>query len=81
VRRVWDVRHPLLVLQALVQYFRPFLSTDLTKMAESFETDVPALIEELSALIIEGKIDARIDSHNRVRKAQHNTARCLSKAI
>jgi hypothetical protein len=43
-------------------------------MAESFETDVPALIEELSALIIDGKIDARIDSHNRVRRAQHSTA-------
>lgn len=54
-------------MQALLQYFRPFLSTDLTRMAESFETDVPQLTDELSALIIDGQIDARIDSHNKVR--------------
>jgi COP9 signalosome complex subunit 1 len=35
-------------------------------MAESFNTTVPALEEELMQLILDGKISARIDSHNKV---------------
>lgn len=35
-------------------------------MAESFNTSVSALEEELMQLILDGKISARIDSHNKV---------------
>ena len=34
-------------------------------MAQAFNTDVPALEKELSSLIVEGVIQARIDSHNK----------------
>lgn len=35
-------------------------------MASSFNTTVTALEDELMTLILEGKIQARIDSHNKV---------------
>ena len=38
----------------------------MRKMAEAFQTDIEALEEELSNLIIEGTINARIDSYNTV---------------
>jgi COP9 signalosome complex subunit 1 len=53
--------------KALVQYFTPFLSVDLNTMASAFNTNVVGLEKELSALIMEGAIQARIDSHNKVR--------------
>jgi len=34
-------------------------------MAEAFNTTVSALEEELMQLILDGKISARIDSHNK----------------
>eukprot|EP01122_Echinamoeba_exundans_P003112 TRINITY_DN13265_c0_g1_i1.p1 TRINITY_DN13265_c0_g1~~TRINITY_DN13265_c0_g1_i1.p1 ORF type:complete len:464 (-),score=128.40 TRINITY_DN13265_c0_g1_i1:77-1264(-) len=51
--------------KAIVQYFSPFVSVDLNVMAKAFNTDVPALETELSSLIVEGVIQARIDSHNK----------------
>jgi len=48
-----------------VQYFSPYLSADMVKMAEAFNTTVTALEEELMQLILDGKISARIDSHNK----------------
>jgi len=36
-------------------------------MAEAFNTTVSALEEELMQLILDGKISARIDSHNKAR--------------
>jgi COP9 signalosome complex subunit 1 len=51
--------------KAIVQYFSPFVSVDLNVMAKAFNTDVPALEAELSSLIVEGVIQARIDSHNK----------------
>jgi len=47
------------------QYFSPYLSADMRKMAEAFNTTVSALEEELMQLILDGKISARIDSHNK----------------
>ena len=41
-------------------------------MASSFNTTLGALEDELMTLILEGKIQARIDSHNKV---------CLLKAL
>jgi len=51
--------------KALVQYFSPFSSIDLNKMAAAFNTNVAGLEKELSKLIMEGQIQARIDSHNK----------------
>ena len=35
-------------------------------MAQAFNTSVAALEDELSQLILDGQIQARIDSHNKV---------------
>ena len=50
------------------QYFSPYASADMTKMAQAFNTTVTDLEDELSNLILEGQIQARIDSHNKVRE-------------
>ena len=39
------------------------------KMAGSFNTTVPALEDELTQLILDDQIQARIDSHNKVMQA------------
>lgn len=46
------------------------MSADLEKMAAAFNTTISALEDELMALILDGQIQARIDSHNKVRKSQ-----------
>lgn len=48
------------------QYFSPYVSADMTKMAQAFNTTVAALEDELTQLILEGLINARIDSHSKV---------------
>lgn len=53
--------------KALVQYFSPFLSVDMHKMAQSFNTTVNQLESEVATLVMDGQIQARIDSHNKVR--------------
>ena len=60
--------------KALVQYFSPFLTVDMNKMARSFSTTVSALEKELAKLITTGHIQARIDSHNKVFFSR---ARCM----
>ena len=52
--------------RALIQYFSPFTSVSLPKMALAFNTDVLSLERELSRLIMDGRIQARIDSQNKV---------------
>lgn len=52
--------------KALIQYFSPFSSIDLNTMASAFNTNVAGLEKELSKLIMEDSISARIDSHNKV---------------
>ena len=42
------------------------MSVDLQRMAEAFNTDVVSLEDELTGLILEGQISARIDSHAKV---------------
>lgn len=42
--------------KALVQYFSPYLSADMTKMAVAFNTTVSALENELMQLILDGQI-------------------------
>ncbi|XP_054164018.1 COP9 signalosome complex subunit 1-like [Oppia nitens] len=56
--------------RALVQYFSPYLSADMNKMSVSFNTTVPSLEDELMHLILEGQIQARIDSHNKILYAK-----------
>jgi len=51
--------------KALIQYFSPFISVDLNTMAGAFNTNVPGLEKELTRLIGESAISARIDSHNK----------------
>lgn len=43
------------------------MSADLEKMAAAFNTTISALEDELMALILDGQIQARIDSHNKVK--------------
>ena len=42
--------------RGLVQYFSPYLSADLPKMAESFNTNLANLENELMKLILDGSI-------------------------
>ncbi|XP_060519816.1 COP9 signalosome complex subunit 1 [Cylas formicarius] len=52
--------------RALIQYFSPYLSADMHKMAQAFNRTVSALEDELMQLILDGQIQARIDSHNKI---------------
>eukprot|EP00039_Didymoeca_costata_P023820 m.8438 g.8438 ORF g.8438 m.8438 type:complete len:452 (-) comp3892_c0_seq1:126-1481(-) len=56
--------------KALVQYFSPFLSVDMNKMAESFNCSVKELEKDLIKLISKGKIQARIDSDKKILHAR-----------
>ncbi len=57
----------------MFQYFSPYLSADMNKMAAAFNTSVPALEDELMQLILDGQINARIDSHNKVSAYHYST--------
>ncbi|EGC30252.1 COP9 signalosome complex subunit 1 [Dictyostelium purpureum] len=62
--------------KALIQYFSPYVSVDLNIMATAFNTTVPHLEREISKLIMDGDIQARIDSHNKrlfAKKADQRT--------
>eukprot|EP00667_Euglena_gracilis_P010163 EG_transcript_10339 len=61
--------------RALKQYVSPFMSVNLTKMAQSFNTTTPLLEKELAQLIMDGGIQARIDSHNKVLYARRDNER------
>ncbi|XP_067143763.1 COP9 signalosome complex subunit 1 isoform X2 [Centruroides vittatus] len=56
--------------RALIQYFSPYLSADMNKMAAAFNTTICALEDELMQLILDGQIQARIDSHNKILYAK-----------
>merc|ERR1712150_282255 len=56
--------------RGLIQYFSPYLSADLRLMASCFNTSVADLEDELMILILDGQIQARIDSHNKVLYSQ-----------
>ncbi|CAF2113357.1 hypothetical protein HID58_082678 [Brassica napus] len=57
--------------KALIQYTLPFVSVDLSRMADAFKTSVSGLEKELEALITDDQIQARIDSHNKILYARH----------
>ncbi|XP_070579826.1 COP9 signalosome complex subunit 1-like isoform X4 [Ptychodera flava] len=56
--------------RALIQYFSPYMSADMRKMASAFNTTVSELEDELMQLILDGQISARIDSHNKILYAR-----------
>jgi hypothetical protein len=49
-------------------FISPYMSADMRRMAEAFNTSVTALEDELMQLILDGQIQARIDSHNKVNQ-------------
>jgi len=56
--------------KAIVQYFSPFQTVDMNKMAKSFNMSVATLQEKLVKLIASNDIKARIDSHNKILYAK-----------
>jgi len=64
--------------KALIQYFSPFVTVDMRRMADAFHTPVADLERELAALIMAGQIPARIDSHNKVLTASHADQRAAT---
>jgi COP9 signalosome complex subunit 1 len=69
--------------KALKEYFMPYGSVDLLKMATAFQTTVPLLEKEISKLILSGLINARIDSFNQrlVKREVPLRARTFQKTI
>lgn len=61
--------------RALIQYFSPYLSADMVKMSAAFNRSVPELENELMQLILDGQIQARIDSHNKILYAKDTDQR------
>jgi COP9 signalosome complex subunit 1 len=62
--------------RALAQYFSPFVSVNLSNMAAAFGVgDVAAMEREVSILIAEGRIHARVDSHAKVLYARRANVR------
>eukprot|EP00112_Aurelia_sp_Birch-Aquarium-sp1_P001823 Seg1198.3 transcript_id=Seg1198.3/GoldUCD/mRNA.D3Y31 product="COP9 signalosome complex subunit 1" protein_id=Seg1198.3/GoldUCD/D3Y31 len=56
--------------RALIQYFSPYVSADLNKMATAFNTSVASLEDELTQLILDEQISARIDSQKKILYAR-----------
>lgn len=69
--------------RALIQYFSPYVSADLNKMSVAFNTSVASLEDELTQLILDGQISARIDSRKKILYARDVDHRCstFSKAL
>eukprot|EP00727_Mastigamoeba_balamuthi_P011324 m51a1_g6814 hypothetical protein (762) ;mRNA; r:275001-278123 len=61
--------------RALVQYFSPYASVDLVRMAEAFSTTADDLERELARLISDDLIHARIDSQKRIMYARFTDQR------
>ncbi|KAL8561659.1 hypothetical protein ACOMHN_001391 [Nucella lapillus] len=64
------VLYKLIWSKALSQYFSPYKTADMHKMAKAFDITVDALQEEVEVLIANEDIDARIDSQNKVLHAR-----------
>jgi len=60
---------------ALIQYFRPFISIKIPTMAKAFGFDVAVLEAHLAELIGDNRIQARIDSANKVVYARNSDQR------
>jgi len=64
--------------KALVQYFEPYSTASMHKMAAAFNTSVNELEREITTLIYDGHIKARIDSHNKILYAKNTDPRTLT---
>lgn len=64
--RVYSFNKQSILSCCFSQYFSPYLSADMSKMAIAFNTTVLKLEDELMQLILDGQINARIDSHSKV---------------
>uniref|UniRef100_A0A6G1SDH6 COP9 signalosome complex subunit 1b n=1 Tax=Aceria tosichella TaxID=561515 RepID=A0A6G1SDH6_9ACAR len=61
--------------KALVQYFEPYSSACMRRMASSFSTTIEELEKEIINLIYDGHIKARIDSHQKILYAKNLDSR------
>ncbi|KAJ3258091.1 COP9 signalosome complex subunit 1 [Boothiomyces macroporosus] len=61
--------------KAVLQYCSPFLSIDMHQMAKVFDTTVETLEEQVVSLITDNQLDARIDSQNKVIRANTTNER------
>lgn len=61
--------------RALVQYFSPFQTVDMNKMAKSFNLPIASLQNELVELIAKDLIKARIDSQKKILYAKRSDQR------
>lgn len=52
--------------RGIIQYFHPYLSVDLHQMAQTFNTETASLEKEICELIAADKIQARMDSYEKV---------------
>jgi len=64
--------------RAFVQYFKAYMRVDLRVMSSSFNLDLTTLERTLADLIQDGRIDARIDSHNKILHARHADQRTVT---
>lgn len=61
--------------RAMVEYFSPYVSVDMVRMAEVFDTKLESFEKELRRLIVKGKIEARIDSQTKIMYSNHQDQR------
>lgn len=64
--------------RALIQYFCPYLSADMRTMALAFNRTVDELENEVMQLILDGQIQARIDSHKKILYAKNVDPRIVT---
>ena len=64
------------VCMVYMQYFSPFSSVDLHRMASAFNTTISSLEDELTQLILDGQISARIDSNAKVAAMEYVYIAC-----
>jgi hypothetical protein len=65
--------------KALAQYCAPYSVLCLGRMAEAFLCDVPELESELTRLILDGAVDARVDSANKTLRARARDSKRASR--
>ena len=66
----------LLIRQrAICQFFSPYASVSLERMASAFTSSVQEIEEECMQLILDGQIAARIDSYNKILYARSTDVR------
>ncbi|XP_002137408.2 COP9 signalosome complex subunit 1b-like [Drosophila pseudoobscura] len=64
--------------RAMIQYFSPYQSADMHKMAVAFNSSVGDLENEVVQLIQDGHLQARIDSHHKILYAREVDQRTSS---